>query len=205
MPLSEHMRARMEELEKEMTKPVISEKEKWFKNLQLDNDFPTEKRANNIKSMKRELGRAKRESKKKVKEIMEERLTEYSTSKSTQENINRTFQDLELTAKAPTFSEWCNECGCIHLEEMMTETHGHKREEEAGSSLYTCLSCERIPALSEVNGFFTEEEVVKFKLKHKDSAVEWGKELVICKQCEKSLSILGEDKSVFQDPNWKLW
>ena len=36
-----------------------------------DNDFPTEKRANNIKFMKRELGRAKRQSVRKVKIIKE--------------------------------------------------------------------------------------------------------------------------------------
>merc|ERR1712127_1111934 len=195
----------MADLEAEMSKPVISETERWFKNLSLDNDFPTEKRANNIKFMKRELGRAKRQSVRKVKIIKEERSMEYNTSKSTQENINKTFQDLELTAKASTFSEWCQECGCIHLEEVLTESHGHKNKVEEENNLYLCESCARIPELAAVNGLFTEDEVIKFKLKHKDSAIEWGKEMVLCKQCDKYLTILGEDRSVFKDPSWKLW
>ena len=80
-----------------------------------DNDFPTECRAFNIKAKKRDLGKAKREIRKKVAELKEviwdceqvqicfgflqARSVEYSTSKETQENINKTFQDLELTAK----------------------------------------------------------------------------------------------------------
>ena len=70
-------------------------------------------------------------------------------------------------------------------------------------------SCERIPELAEVNGFFRENEVtdtfcaentgkrplflllssqvVKFKLKHKDAAIEWGPELVLCKQVNKAI------------------
>ena len=129
-------------------------------------------RAFNIKAKKRDLGKAKREIRKKVAElkevngvaqflkevihiaqffwdaILQARSTEYSTSKEMQENINKTFQDLELTAKvigslkqwmnewtfkwmqewirliricnvqAHTFSEWCQECGCIHLDEV---------------------------------------------------------------------------------------
>ena len=80
-----------------------------------DNDFPTECRAFNIKAKKRELGKAKREIRKKVADLKEVKITlrgfiatqsflqarsvEYSTSRETQENINKTFQDLELTAK----------------------------------------------------------------------------------------------------------
>ena len=79
-----------------------------------DNDFPTEMRAFNIKAKKRELGKAKREIRKKVAELKEvnffeiffckglflqARSLEYSTSRETQENINKTFQELELTAK----------------------------------------------------------------------------------------------------------
>ena len=91
-----------------------------------DNDFPTEMRAFNIKAKKRDLGKAKREIRKKVADLKEvrdgfvkrvfskqgsdcdifgngafsqARSMEYSTSKETQENINKTFQELELTAK----------------------------------------------------------------------------------------------------------
>ena len=87
-------------------------------------------RAFNIKAKKRDLGKAKREIRKKVAELKEVTFTlqcfkyfflntttanrikkgvacffykarsvEYSTSKETQENITKTFQDLELTAK----------------------------------------------------------------------------------------------------------
>ena len=29
---------------------------------------------------------------------------------------------ITLTIKAHTFDEWCNECGCIHLEEVLKDT-----------------------------------------------------------------------------------
>jgi len=161
-------------------------------------------RAFNIKAKKRDLGKAKREIRKKVAELKEARSTEYSTSKEMQENINKTFQDLELTAKAHTFSEWCQECGCIHLDEVLTESHAKKLEPEV-KQLFSCVSCERIPELAEVNGFFSEDEVVKFKLKHKGNTLEWGKELALCKQCENYINMLGVDRSVLQDPDWKMW
>jgi len=184
---------------------VISDSERWFKDAMMANDFPTSARAFNIRNKKRSLGKAKREISKKVAEIKEERLTEYSTSRSTQENINKTFADLELTAKAHTFAEWCQECGCIHLDEVLTDSHATKRAEEETDQLFSCISCERIPELADVNGLFTEDQVVKFKLKHKGSEIEWGKEMVVCKQCELYINMLGEDKSVLKDPSWKLW
>ena len=63
--------------------------------------------------------------------------------------------------------------------------------------IFSFTSCERIPELAEVNGFFSEDEVtktfvcllarffwqvVRFKRKDKGSGVEWGKEIVLCKQ-----------------------
>ena len=112
--------------------------------------------------------------------------------------------------------------------EVLTEAHARKQEPEE-KQLFSCIrwftltlpltflnilclnylpSCERIPELAEVNGFFTENEVmdtfcaentgkrpllllssqvVKFKLKHKDAAIEWGPELVLCKQVNKAI------------------
>ena len=111
---------------------------------------------------------------------------------------------------------------------MLTEAHARKQEPEE-KQLFSCIrwftltlpltflnilclnylpSCERIPELAEVNGFFRENEVtdtfcaentgkrpllllssqvVKFKLKHKDAAIEWGPELVLCKQVNKAI------------------
>jgi len=80
---------------------------------------------------------------------------------------------------------------------VLTESHAKKVEPEA-KQLYSCVSCERIPELAEVNGFFSEDEVVKFKLKHKGSGVEWGKEIVLCKQCETYMNMLGVERSVLQ-------
>ena len=79
---------------------------------------------------------------------------------------------------------------------MLTDSHATKRAEEETDQLFSCISCERIPELADVNGLFTEDQVrlivkqvysshtqvVKFKLKHKGSEIEWGKEMVVCKQ-----------------------
>ena len=60
---------------------------------------------------------------------------------------------------------------------MFGEGTGHAKKEKP-RVLYSCVSCQRIPELTEVNGFFTEEEVVKFKLRKGVAMVDWGKDLV---------------------------
>merc|ERR1719228_1486666 len=90
-------------------------------------EMESAKRLHSIKSKKRELRGAQRESQKRVQKIKEERASEYETSEATRQVMNKTFQDLELISKAHTFAEWCNECGCIHMEEVLREEYEHRK------------------------------------------------------------------------------
>ena len=42
---------------------------------------------------------------------------------------------------------------------MLTESHATKKVEEEAEQLYSCISCERVPELADVNGLFTEDQV----------------------------------------------
>jgi len=203
MPFS--LKERKEMLEKEFS-GELSEREVMHRAVMKENDFPTTQLPlNNLRRLKKELRREARESRKKVAKLKEERSTEYNTSKGTQEIISKTFQDIELISKAHTFDEWCHECGCIHLDDVLGGGGHHGQVKKEERTLYTCDSCKRIPELDEVNGFFTEDEVVKFKLRWEGSAIEWGREMVLCTGCNRFIKETGQDRSVLLDPEWKLW
>ena len=86
-----------------------------------------------------------------------------------------------------------------------TFAHNKSSKEEKEDSNFSCLSCARIPELDQVNGFFGENEVVKFKLRGAGSAIEWGKEQVLCIPCDEFMKKVGVERSVLLNPEWKLW
>eukprot|EP00092_Neocalanus_flemingeri_P064171 GFUD01077792.1.p1 GENE.GFUD01077792.1~~GFUD01077792.1.p1 ORF type:complete len:144 (+),score=68.20 GFUD01077792.1:49-480(+) len=122
MPLSSKLSQRLAMMEKKNNNPEREAKDKEFYEMMKDIDMQSAKRMHSIKSKKRELRGAQRQTKKKVEKLKEERSHEYSTSEDTRQLINRTFAELELSGKAHTFDEWCNECGCIHLEEVLKDS-----------------------------------------------------------------------------------
>merc|ERR1719309_11348 len=99
-------------------------------------------RLQRIKSKTRELKGAQKKSKKKVQALKEARSSEYSTSENTRQRINRTFNELELNRKAHTFDDWCTECGCIHIEKVLTDSEEitNNSDEKIGPSENTLLA-----------------------------------------------------------------
>jgi len=96
-------------------------------------------RQHSVKSKKKELRVFQRNITKKVNKIKEERLEEYQTSGMTRQLIAETYNNLELTAKAHTYEDWCSECNCFHLDKLdddgqATSSSSHSSSSHSSSS-----------------------------------------------------------------------
>lgn len=121
-------------LQKKANNKEQEEKDREFQELMRSIDMESAHRVHSIKSKKKELRVSQRESKKKVEKIKQARSQDYVTSAETKELMNRTWQEMELTAKAHTFSEWCSECNCIHLDKLLEDEAHDDAEAGAGDA-----------------------------------------------------------------------
>jgi len=122
MPLASTLAERLNILEKNM----VASDEKPFDEELFNMMKCASKTLQRIKSTKKELRGAQRKSRKKIQALRDARSNEYTTSDQTRERINKTYAELELNGKAESLSEWCAECGCIHINKLLEHDHSPK-------------------------------------------------------------------------------